>query len=54
MMEKHASDIESDDQATRERLMTKRVLWKMDMHVLPALALLWLANFLDRSVAEHL
>ena len=49
-MEKRESDLESYDHATRERSMTKRVLWKMDMHVLPALALLWLANFLDRFV----
>jgi len=32
-----------------ERKMTKRVLWKLDSHVLPPLALLWLANFIDRS-----
>ncbi|KAJ3869644.1 MFS transporter [Lentinula novae-zelandiae] len=32
-----------------ERKMTKRVLWKLDCHVLPPLALLWLANFIDRS-----
>ncbi|KDR83760.1 hypothetical protein GALMADRAFT_86283 [Galerina marginata CBS 339.88] len=29
--------------------MTKRVLWKLDCHILPPLALLWLANFIDRS-----
>ncbi|KIJ56776.1 hypothetical protein M422DRAFT_22923 [Sphaerobolus stellatus SS14] len=32
-----------------ERLMTKRVLWKLDIRILPSLALLWLASFLDRS-----
>ncbi|KAF8826717.1 hypothetical protein HHX47_DHR5000659 [Lentinula edodes] len=32
-----------------ERKMTRRVLWKLDCHVLPPLALLWLANFIDRS-----
>lgn len=29
--------------------MTSRVLWKLDLHVLPPLALLWLANFIDRT-----
>ncbi|KIJ56775.1 hypothetical protein M422DRAFT_57408 [Sphaerobolus stellatus SS14] len=29
--------------------MTKRILWKLDTHTLPALAMLWLANFLDRT-----
>ncbi|KDQ64485.1 hypothetical protein JAAARDRAFT_116650 [Jaapia argillacea MUCL 33604] len=29
--------------------LTKRVLWKLDIHILPPLALLWLANFIDRS-----
>ena len=52
-MEKRESDVESNDHATMERLMTKRVLWKMDIHVLPTLALLWLANFLDRSDIYH-
>uniref|UniRef100_A0A0W0FIY0 Putative MFS transporter n=2 Tax=Moniliophthora roreri TaxID=221103 RepID=A0A0W0FIY0_MONRR len=32
-----------------EREMTKKVLWKLDCHILPPLALLWLANFIDRS-----
>ncbi|KAL1944179.1 hypothetical protein VTO73DRAFT_3364 [Trametes versicolor] len=32
-----------------KRAMTKRVLWKLDIHVLPPLALLWLANFIDRT-----
>ncbi|PFH50852.1 hypothetical protein AMATHDRAFT_192456 [Amanita thiersii Skay4041] len=30
-------------------MLTKRVLRKLDYHVLPPIALLWLANFLDRS-----
>ncbi|KAL1719622.1 major facilitator superfamily domain-containing protein [Schizophyllum commune] len=34
--------------ATNDEL-TKRVLWKLDLHVLPPLSLLWLANFIDRS-----
>ncbi|CAA7259745.1 unnamed protein product [Cyclocybe aegerita] len=29
--------------------MTKRILWKLDCHILPPLAILWLANFIDRS-----
>ncbi|KAI0650303.1 MFS general substrate transporter [Trametes meyenii] len=33
----------------RARALTKRVLWKLDVHVLPPLALLWLANFIDRT-----
>ena len=48
-MEKRESDAESDDHGAREHFMTKRLLWKMDIHVLPAFALLWLANVLDRS-----
>lgn len=35
---------ESDDKA-----LTKRILWKLDCRILPPLALLWLANFIDRS-----
>ncbi|KAI4523591.1 MFS general substrate transporter [Schizophyllum commune Loenen D] len=34
--------------ATNDEL-TKRVLWKLDLHVLPPLSLLCLANFIDRS-----
>ncbi|KAF4619635.1 hypothetical protein D9613_005095 [Agrocybe pediades] len=33
----------------RQKAMTRRILWKLDCHVLPPLALLWLANFIDRS-----
>ncbi|KAI0092717.1 MFS general substrate transporter [Irpex rosettiformis] len=33
----------------KARVLTRKVLWKLDIHVLPALALLWLANFTDRS-----
>ncbi|KXN90243.1 hypothetical protein AN958_04034 [Leucoagaricus sp. SymC.cos] len=29
--------------------MTRRILWKLDCRILPPLALLWLANFIDRS-----
>ncbi|TFK53081.1 MFS general substrate transporter [Heliocybe sulcata] len=35
--------------ATAEKILTKRVLWKFDLYILPPLALLWLANFIDRS-----
>ncbi|KAH9938279.1 MFS general substrate transporter [Fomitopsis serialis] len=31
------------------REMDRRVLWKLDLHVLPPLTLLWLANFIDRT-----
>ncbi|KAJ3741154.1 MFS transporter [Lentinula detonsa] len=39
----------SQDIVDYERKMTRRILWKLDCHVLPPLALLWLANFIDRS-----
>jgi len=29
--------------------MAKKILWKLDCHILPPLALLWLCNFIDRS-----
>ncbi|KAI0736205.1 MFS general substrate transporter [Fomitopsis betulina] len=29
--------------------LTRQILWKLDVHVLPPLALLWLANFIDRT-----
>ncbi|KAJ7433827.1 MFS general substrate transporter [Mycena galericulata] len=32
-----------------DRAMTKKILWKLDLHILPFLALLWLCNFIDRS-----
>ncbi|KAM5540381.1 hypothetical protein V8D89_005839 [Ganoderma adspersum] len=32
-----------------EKKLTRRVLWKLDIHVLPPLAFLWLANFIDRT-----
>ncbi|KZT72470.1 MFS general substrate transporter [Daedalea quercina L-15889] len=35
--------------AEEQRELTRRVLWKLDVHVLPPLALLWLANFIDRT-----
>ncbi|PAV20477.1 MFS general substrate transporter [Pyrrhoderma noxium] len=31
------------------RRMARRILWKLDIHILPPLALLWLANFIDRT-----
>ncbi|KAI0347208.1 MFS general substrate transporter [Trametopsis cervina] len=33
----------------KNKALTRKVLWKLDLHILPALALLWLANFIDRS-----
>ncbi|TDL29207.1 MFS general substrate transporter [Rickenella mellea] len=38
-----------DENSEEYRKMTRRVLWKLDMHVLPPLAFLWLANFIDRT-----
>ncbi|KAJ6599082.1 MFS general substrate transporter [Mycena vulgaris] len=32
-----------------DRAMAKKILWKLDCHILPPLALLWLCNFIDRS-----
>ncbi|KAF5370102.1 hypothetical protein D9758_001066 [Tetrapyrgos nigripes] len=32
-----------------DRRMTRKILWKLDSHILPPLALLWLANFVDRT-----
>lgn len=37
----------------KQAALTKRVLWKFDSHILPPLALVWLANFLDRSNAGN-
>ncbi|KAF7776169.1 hypothetical protein Agabi119p4_4562 [Agaricus bisporus var. burnettii] len=34
---------------TDDAKMSRRILWKLDRRVLPPLALLWLANFIDRS-----
>ncbi|OCH90976.1 MFS general substrate transporter [Obba rivulosa] len=31
------------------RSMSRRLLWKLDIHILPSLALLWLASFIDRT-----
>ncbi|KAL0949961.1 hypothetical protein HGRIS_009981 [Hohenbuehelia grisea] len=36
-------------ESDHNRALTRRVLWKLDIHILPPLALLWLANFIDRS-----
>ncbi|RDX55469.1 MFS general substrate transporter [Lentinus brumalis] len=38
-----------EDEKEHVRKMTRRVLWKLDIHVLPPLAFLWLANFIDRT-----
>lgn len=44
-----SSNFASTDAIQAHRAMTKRVLWKLDCRILPPLALLWLANFIDRS-----
>ncbi|KAG5221608.1 MFS transporter [Salix suchowensis] len=36
-------------QESDHKALTKRILWKLDCRILPPLALLWLANFVDRS-----
>ncbi|KAI0268207.1 MFS general substrate transporter [Gloeopeniophorella convolvens] len=35
--------------AAAHRRLTAKILRKMDLHVLPSLALIWLANFIDRT-----
>ncbi|EPT03670.1 hypothetical protein FOMPIDRAFT_1115826 [Fomitopsis schrenkii] len=45
-----ATGTEKHEVAVRElKDLTRRTLWKLDVHVLPPLALLWLANFIDRT-----
>ncbi|KAI0796794.1 MFS general substrate transporter [Abortiporus biennis] len=39
----------SVDDASHHKALTRRVLWKLDTYVLPPLAFLWLANFIDRT-----
>ncbi|KAJ6515911.1 MFS general substrate transporter [Mycena sanguinolenta] len=41
-----SSQLESNQ---HDRVMTRKILWKLDCYVLPPLALLWLCNFIDRS-----
>ncbi|KAH9900009.1 MFS general substrate transporter [Cubamyces lactineus] len=43
------STMSTTEDKERTKVLTRRVLWKLDMHVLPPLALLWLANFIDRT-----
>ncbi|KII94771.1 hypothetical protein PLICRDRAFT_693103 [Plicaturopsis crispa FD-325 SS-3] len=43
-----SSSVASPDDNS-DRALTTRVLWKLDTHVLPPLALLWLASFIDRT-----
>ncbi|CAK5275558.1 unnamed protein product [Mycena citricolor] len=44
-----ASSPDALDRDREERALTRKILWKLDCHVLPPLALLWLCNFIDRS-----
>jgi hypothetical protein len=39
----------SVEEARQHAHLTRRVLWKLDTHALPPLALLWLASFVDRT-----
>ncbi|KAH9951706.1 MFS general substrate transporter [Amylocystis lapponica] len=50
-MRTNENEVHRDETAMRDkdRAMTRSVLWKLDVHVLPPLALLWLANFIDRT-----
>uniref|UniRef100_A0A8H8CJW7 Major facilitator superfamily (MFS) profile domain-containing protein n=1 Tax=Psilocybe cubensis TaxID=181762 RepID=A0A8H8CJW7_PSICU len=43
------TSINSEISVNHQKTLTKKVLWKLDCHILPPLALLWLANFIDRS-----
>ncbi|GJJ07535.1 hypothetical protein Clacol_001737 [Clathrus columnatus] len=42
-------ELEANSSGINEKDLTRRILWKLDIRILPALALLWLANFLDRT-----
>ncbi|KAK7695993.1 hypothetical protein QCA50_000633 [Cerrena zonata] len=44
-------DHRQDNSTTQQdaEVMTKRILWKLDLHVLPSLTLLWLSAFTDRT-----
>ncbi|KAF9451708.1 MFS general substrate transporter [Macrolepiota fuliginosa MF-IS2] len=44
-----ATYVSSPQDGSRHTQMTKKILWKLDCRILPPLALLWLANFIDRS-----
>jgi hypothetical protein len=45
----HAEDIEKSDQyETIDPAIEKRLLWKVDIHVVPPLLILFLLAFLDR------
>ncbi|KAF8974760.1 MFS transporter [Flammula alnicola] len=44
-----SSAAHSSDAMEAHRNLTKRILFKLDCHILPPLAILWLANFIDRS-----
>lgn len=48
MTDREMSPLEAREHVSQEKERTRSVLWKLDVHILPALALLWLANFLDR------
>ncbi|KAL5508394.1 hypothetical protein ACEPAH_6013 [Sanghuangporus vaninii] len=42
-------ELVDDDRSEDYRMMSRKVLMKLDLQVLPPLALLWLANFIDRT-----
>ncbi|KAJ5500698.1 Major facilitator superfamily domain general substrate transporter [Penicillium expansum] len=43
------SPLDQHGDLTRQQKLTQRVLWKLDIHILPILALLFLMSFLDRT-----
>ncbi|KGO69454.1 Major facilitator superfamily domain, general substrate transporter [Penicillium expansum] len=44
-----SSPLDQHGDLTRQQKLTQRVLWKLDIHILPILALLFLMSFLDRT-----
>ncbi|OCB84497.1 MFS transporter [Sanghuangporus baumii] len=42
-------ELVDDDRSEDYRMMSRKILMKLDLQVLPPLALLWLANFIDRT-----
>lgn len=45
----HATQVDDNGRLNDDAVTTRRVLWKIDIHVLPILALLFLCSFLDRT-----
>ncbi|KAI0068667.1 MFS general substrate transporter [Artomyces pyxidatus] len=43
------SSRDTDGEDDRRKTLTKGVLWKLDLHLLPAFVLMWMTNFIDRT-----